>query len=294
MEQKRSKGVSEQEKIKVLLAEDHALTRIGLKTVLSRTSDIVVIGEAENGQDAIDKVQALSPDVVLMDVGMPVMDGIEAAGKLKVSHPHVNIIMLTSHDNDSDIFASLSAGAGGYCLKDVLPERLYTAIRSVNAGDIWLDSSIASRVVRLYSGSGAASNAGNISNLGPAGGSPSSAGNYSSGTGGGAASTGSTFTGSTFSSSERTAAEAGQPARESTPTSTFSHHPAMPELPEPLSPRELEVLSLLVEGLSNQQIADRLIISLATAKTHVRNILNKLAVDDRTQAAVQAMRRGLV
>ena len=294
MEQKRSKGVSEQEKIKVLLAEDHALTRIGLKTVLSRTSDIVVIGEAENGQDAIDKVQLLSPDVVLMDVGMPVMDGIEAAGKLKVSHPHVNIIMLTSHDNDSDIFASLSAGAGGYCLKDVLPERLYTAIRSVNAGDIWLDSSIASRVVRLYSGSGAASNAGNIGNLGHAGGSPSSAGNPSSGTGGGAASTGSTFTGSTFSSSERTAAEAGQPSRESTPTSTFAHHQAMPELPEPLSPRELEVLSLLVEGLSNQQIADRLIISLATAKTHVRNILNKLAVDDRTQAAVQAMRRGLV
>lgn len=289
MEQKRSKGVSEQEKIKVLLAEDHALTRIGLKTVLSRTSDIVVIGEAENGQDAIDKVQLLSPDVVLMDVGMPVMDGIEAAGKLKVSHPHVNIIMLTSHDNDSDIFASLSAGAGGYCLKDVLPERLYTAIRSVNAGDIWLDSSIASRVVRLYSGSGAASNAGNIGNLGHAGGSPSSAGNSSGGTGGGAASTGSTFSGS-----ERTAPEAGQPSRESTPTSTFAHHPAMPELPEPLSPRELEVLSLLVEGLSNQQIADRLIISLATAKTHVRNILNKLAVDDRTQAAVQAMRRGLV
>lgn len=280
--------MSEQEKIKVLLAEDHALTRIGLKTVLSRTSDIVVIGEAENGQDAIDKVQLLSPDVVLMDVGMPVMDGIEAAGKLKVSHPHVNIIMLTSHDNDSDIFASLSAGAGGYCLKDVLPERLYTAIRSVNAGDIWLDSSIASRVVRLYSGSGAASNAGNIGNLGHAGGSPSSAGNFSGGTGGGAASTG-----STFSSSERTA-ESGQPSRESTPTSTFAHHQAMPELPEPLSPRELEVLSLLVEGLSNQQIADRLIISLATAKTHVRNILNKLAVDDRTQAAVQAMRRGLV
>lgn len=290
--------MSEQEKIKVLLAEDHALTRIGLKTVLSRTSDIVVIGEAENGQDAIDKVQLLSPDVVLMDVGMPVMDGIEAAGKLKVSHPHVNIIMLTSHDNDSDIFASLSAGAGGYCLKDVLPERLYTAIRSVNAGDIWLDSSIASRVVRLYSGSGAASNAGNISNLGHAGGSPSSAGNFSAGnssagnfsggTGGGAASTGSTFSGS-----ERTA-ESGQPSRESTPTSTFAHHQAMPELPEPLSPRELEVLSLLVEGLSNQQIADRLIISLATAKTHVRNILNKLAVDDRTQAAVQAMRRGLV
>lgn len=285
--------MSEQEKIKVLLAEDHALTRIGLKTVLSRTSDIVVIGEAENGQDAIDKVQALSPDVVLMDVGMPVMDGIEAAGKLKVSHPHVNIIMLTSHDNDSDIFASLSAGAGGYCLKDVLPERLYTAIRSVNAGDIWLDSSIASRVVRLYSGSGAAGKSGSTNNSAHAGGSQSSGspdhGVSVNSTGSGAANVGSSFTGS-----ERSFAEGNQPARENAPTSTFAYHAAMPELPEPLSPRELEVLSLLVEGLSNQQIADRLIISLATAKTHVRNILNKLAVDDRTQAAVQAMRRGLV
>ncbi|MBX9938390.1 MAG: response regulator transcription factor [Candidatus Obscuribacterales bacterium] len=285
--------MSEQEKIKVLLAEDHALTRIGLKTVLSRTSDIVVIGEAENGQDAIDKVQALSPDVVLMDVGMPVMDGIEAAGKLKVSHPHVNIIMLTSHDNDSDIFASLSAGAGGYCLKDVLPERLYTAIRSVNAGDIWLDSSIASRVVRLYSGSGAAGPSSSTSNIGHSGGSigtgSSDHGVSVNGTGSGAANVGSSFAGS-----ERSSAEAGQPSRDNASTSTFAHHAAMPELPEPLSPRELEVLSLLVEGLSNQQIADRLIISLATAKTHVRNILNKLAVDDRTQAAVQAMRRGLV
>lgn len=247
-------------KIKVLLAEDHALTRIGLKTVLSRTSDIAVIGEAENGQDAIDKVEELKPDVVLMDVGMPVMDGIEAAGKLRLSHPEVNIIMLTSHDNDSDIFASLSAGAGGYCLKDVLPERLYTAIRSVNAGDIWLDSSIASRVVRLYNSGGFA-----------AGGSKAAA--------------------NSASESPDTSAHHDAPRAAAHSTHSFSN---LPSLPEPLSPRELEVLGLLVDGLSNQEIADKLIISLATAKTHVRNILNKLAVDDRTQAAVQAMRRGLV
>ncbi|MDX1989490.1 MAG: response regulator transcription factor [Candidatus Obscuribacter sp.] len=246
-------------KIKVLLAEDHALTRIGLKTVLSRTSDIAVIGEAENGQDAIDKVEELKPDVVLMDVGMPIMDGIEAAGKLRLSHPEVNIIMLTSHDNDSDIFASLSAGAGGYCLKDVLPERLYTAIRSVNAGDIWLDSSIASRVVRLYNSSGFA-----------AGGSKAAS--------------------SPIESQDSSVAH-DAPRAAAHGTHSFSN---LPSLPEPLSPRELEVLGLLVDGLSNQEIADKLIISLATAKTHVRNILNKLAVDDRTQAAVQAMRRGLV
>lgn len=250
---------SNDNKIRVLLVEDHVLTRIGLKTVLSRTTDIVVIGEADNGQDAIEKVEALSPDVVLMDVGMPVMDGIEAAGKLKVSHPAVNIVMLTSHDNDRDIFASLSAGAGGYCLKDVLPDRLYTAIRSVHNGDIWLDSSIASRVVRLYSSPELAGNSG--------AGSDTKSGDSQ---GGDKKPVGS-------DSTEKAQAVGGAAA-----------------LAEPLSPRELEVLGLLVEGLSNQEIADRLIISLATAKTHVRNILNKLAVDDRTQAAVQAMRRGLV
>jgi DNA-binding NarL/FixJ family response regulator len=147
--------------------------------------------------------------------------------------------MLTSHDNDADIFASLAAGAGGYCLKDVVPERLYTAIRSVKSGDIWLDSAIASRVMRFYN-----------------------------------------------ASNKESVAEKQESAIR--PPSITS------PLPEPLSPREMEVLTLLVEGLSNQEIADRLIISLATAKTHVRNILNKLAVDDRTQAAVQAMRRGLV
>lgn len=226
-------------KIRVLLVEDHLLTRIGLKTVLERTDDIVVIGEADNGQDAIEKAESLAPDLVLMDVGMPVMDGIEAAGKLRISHPGINIIMLTSHDNDRDIFASLAAGAGGYCLKDVVPERLYTAIRSVNSGDIWLDSAIASRVVKIYNG------------------------------------------------------QQAKP-KEPEPAEKPAMRAPLPNLPEPLSPRELEVLALLVEGLSNQEIADRLIISLATAKTHVRNILNKLAVDDRTQAAVQAMRRGLV
>lgn len=221
--------------IRVLLVEDHLLTRIGLKTVIERTADIRVIGEADNGQEAVEKVGELNPDLVLMDVGMPVMDGIEAAAKIRALYPHTNIIMLTSHDNDADIFASLAAGAGGYCLKDVVPERLYTAIRSVKSGDIWLDSAIANRVMRFYN--------------------------------------------STPQPVEKEAIR--------TPTITSP-------LPEPLSPREMEVLTLLVEGLSNQEIADRLIISLATAKTHVRNILNKLAVDDRTQAAVQAMRRGLV
>ncbi|HEY9868696.1 MAG TPA: response regulator transcription factor [Candidatus Obscuribacterales bacterium] len=232
--------------IRALLVEDHLLTRIGLKTVIDRTTDIKVVGEASNGEEAVQSVDQLKPDIVLMDVGMPVMDGIEASRKILEKHPDVKIIMLTSHDNDRDIFASLAAGASGYCLKDVEPDRLYTAIRSVSSGDVWLDSSIANRVLLHYAAQTKPSPA------------PSPE------------------------------AAAAPPTRTEPPTA------GRQPLPEPLSQRELEVLRLVVDGLSNQEIADRLIISLATAKTHVRNILNKLAVDDRTQAAVQAMRRGLV
>lgn len=239
--------------IRVILVEDHALTRIGLKAALKRTEDIDVVGEATNGEEAIQRVRELKPDVVLMDVGMPVMDGIHATGEISREHPGVRVIMLTQHDNDRDILASLSAGASGYCLKDVEPERLYTAIRSVNAGDAWLDATIAGRVLRLYAAA-------------PIDSSPNT---------------------SSQATSQRTE-HSGEVSK--TPAQQPLDRPA----PEPLSSRELEVLRLIVDGMSNQEIAEKLIISLATAKTHVRNILNKLAVDDRTQAAVHAMRRGLV
>lgn len=241
--------------IKVLLVEDHTLTRMGLKTALKRTSDIDVVGEAANGEESVSAVDKLSPDVILMDVGMPVMDGIQATREILARSPSAKVIMLTQHDNDRDILASLAAGASGYCLKDVAPERLYTAIRSVNAGDAWLDASIASRVLRHYS-----------------------------------------------KQSDRS--EQQEPEEKAAATKSKEDAVASPvhenreemdrPFAEPLSSRELEVLKLIVDGLSNQEIADKLIISLATAKTHVRNILNKLAVDDRTQAAVHAMRRGLV
>jgi DNA-binding NarL/FixJ family response regulator len=234
------------EVIKVLLVEDHALTRMGLKTALRRTSDIQVIGEATNGEEAVTAATELCPDVILMDVGMPVMDGIQAARKIINDNPAMRVIMLTQHDNDSDILASLAAGASGYCLKDVEPERLYTAIRSVNAGDAWLDATVADRVLRHY-----------MHAPGP--------------------------------SAPAAKPESHVPEKSDTGATNFDR-----PLVEPLSTRELEVLKLIVDGLSNQEIADKLIISLATAKTHVRNILNKLAVDDRTQAAVHAMRRGIV
>ncbi|MCW5821448.1 MAG: response regulator transcription factor [Cyanobacteria bacterium TGS_CYA1] len=237
--------------INVLLVEDHALTRIGLKALLDRTEDIKVIGEATNGQEALELTLSLKPHIVLMDVGMPVMDGIEAVKKIKEHKCEAGIIMLTSHDNERDIFASLTAGAGGYCLKDVEPERLYTAIRSVHAGDAWLDAAIAGQVLKQYS---------------------------------------SFFSNSAGSLAKPETAKEKDDKSELQPAADDKYS----NIVDPLSPRELEVLALIVEGLSNQEVSDRLFISLATTKTHVRNILNKLAVNDRTQAAVQAMRRGLV
>ena len=258
MSEERKPEVEKGNVIKVLLVEDHTLTRMGLKTALKRTSDIDVIGEAANGEESVAVVEKLNPDVILMDVGMPVMDGIQATKNILAKNPARKIIMLTQHDNDRDILASLAAGASGYCLKDVAPERLYTAIRSVNAGDAWLDAAIAGRVLRHYSGEAP------MAGQEPAG--------------------------------EVHLASTSATAKERVVENQTAAAPEVMDRPfaEPLSSRELEVLKLIVDGLSNQEIADKLIISLATAKTHVRNILNKLAVDDRTQAAVHAMRRGLV
>lgn len=249
--------------IKILLVEDHALTRIGIKTVLKRTPDLKVIGEASNGEEAVAATQALSPDIILMDVGMPVMDGIQAAKKIVENGSSSKIIMLTQHDNSQDILASLSAGASGYCLKDVEEERLYAAIRTVFAGDAWLDAGIASKVLKLYGGAAPPQ-----------------------------------VDEDTHSENVKLpkAEDESHTAEQKQETGDDLRKTYIPDRPyaEPLSPRELEVLTLIVDGLSNQQIADKLIISLPTTKTHVRNILNKLAVDDRTQAAVHAMRRGLV
>lgn len=240
--------------IRILLVEDHTLTRVGIKTVLKREPDFAVVGEASNGEEAVAQAEALKPDIILMDVGMPVMDGIQASRKIVESGNAAKIIMLTQHDNDQDILASLAAGASGYCLKDVESSRLYMAIRTVNVGDSWLDSAIAGKVLKLYSKQTAQ-----------------------------------------VQDSKPAVVEAAKPAAAvaAVENESKTYEPDRPYA-EPLSPRELEVLALIVEGLSNQQISDRLFISLPTTKTHVRNILNKLAVDDRTQAAVHAMRRGIV
>ncbi len=217
--------------ISILIAEDHEITRVGLKLTLEQAQDFMVIGEAQDGEIAVRKTDELKPNIVLMDIGLPLMDGIEATQQIKSNHPDVRVIMLTSHDNDQDIFAALSSGADGYCLKEISSGQLAMAIRTVADGAAWLDPGVANRVLR--------------------------------------------------------ACATTQPMVADPQTKEVQAH-------SPLSQREVDVLRLVVEGMSNHEIAEQLILSVETIKTHMRHIMEKLAVTDRTQAAVKAMRQGLV
>lgn len=220
--------------IKILLVEDHTMTRMGLQLVLEKVEDIEVVGEAEDGENAVELAKKLNPDVILMDIGLPGIDGIEATQRIKDLKLDANILVFTSRDNETDIFAALGAGATAYIMKGANPDQLVSAIRAVNEGTAWLDPAIAKVVLR------------NIT-------------------------------------------QKSQQLAPSTPKS-----PSKVAQAAGLTEREMEVLGLIVEGLSNSQIAERLFITRATAKAHVHSILQKLCVDDRTQAAVTAMKEGLV
>jgi DNA-binding NarL/FixJ family response regulator len=216
----------------VFLVEDHQMTLVGLKMLLEKEQGIKVVGEASDGTTATRMIIERKPDVVLMDIGLPEMDGIEATQVIKTALPNMKVIMLTSKDNEQDVFAALAAGADAYCMKGIPPETLATVIHSVRDGAAWLDPAIARVVLGKFRG------------VAP------------------------------------------------------GFEPMMPAEKKPvdcpLTDREMEVLSLIVEGLSNPQIAERLFITKATAKAHVHSILQKLCVDDRTQAAVLAMRQGYI
>jgi DNA-binding NarL/FixJ family response regulator len=228
--------------IKILIVEDHTKTRAGLKTVLTSSQDLNVVGESENGKDAVSAASALGPDVILMGVAMPTMDGIEASKQIIAKHPQIKIVMLAQHDDESDILASLAASASGYCLSDVAPERLCTAIRSVHSGDTWLESGVAEQILKHYTAQGT---------LLP----------------------------------RATSAPTTAPNKPAPPTMEFVK-PTM----DTLAPRDLEVLRLIVDGFSNQETADKLTISNAAVKTILDTVLNKLALDHRTQSAVHTMR----
>ncbi len=228
---------------RVLLADDHAVVREGLRAVLQAEGGIEVVGEAKDGQEALEACRALSPDVVLMDVRMPGMDGLEATRQIKAEMPRVSVVMVTMHENPDYLLEAVRAGAAGYVLKDSSGERIAEAVGRTLAGESPLEEGLAMSVLqRLASGEGG---------MTPSG------------------------------SSEDPAASAGAEA------------PPTQKLPEEITPREAEVLELMARGLTNPQIGEELGISRGTAKVHVQNIIAKLGVSDRTQAAVRAVELGL-
>jgi DNA-binding NarL/FixJ family response regulator len=222
--------MNDQRKIRVLVADDQEIVRVGLVALLSLMPSIEVVGYAANGQQAYRQCKTLRPDVVLMDLMMPVMDGIEATALIRNELPSTRVIMVTSHERDEDVFGALAAGADGYCLKTISADQLRTAISTIADGGAWLDAAIAERVLKA-------------------------------------------------SSRQQTDA-AKVLVKNSSPNT--------------LSEREMDVLKLLVEGLSNKQMAERVFVSTETIKSHMRHIMEKLAVSDRTQAAVKAIRERIV
>ncbi len=208
--------------LRVLIVEDDPMMQLGLEQSLASHPQISIVGQAEDGYMGVEAAKTLTPDLIVMDIGLPRLDGIAATQEIKTALPEVRVVILTSHTTEREIIASLSSGADAYCIKGASVERLLKAIAAAAEGATYLDPQIGRQVLK---------------HLTP----PSPTGNLAN-----------------------------------------------------LSPRELEVLKLIVEGYSNPEIAGKLYLSANTVKTHVRGIMNKLAVDDRVQAAVVALRSGLV
>jgi DNA-binding NarL/FixJ family response regulator len=222
-------GGAPERRVSVLIADDQALVRAGFRAILEEQPGIAVVGEAADGRNAVDLARRRHPDVVLMDIQMPELDGIEATRRIlrdaDVDHP-VAILMLTTFDLNEYVYEALRAGASGFLLKDTVPEQLVAAVRVVAAGDGLIAPAITKRLIEQF-------------------------------------------------------ARAAPP---STPPRTL----ATPTL------REMEVLTLIARGLSNNEIADELVLSQATVKTHVKRVLSKLDLRDRVQAVVLAYEAGLV
>ena len=218
--------------INTLLVEDHELYRMGLSMLLDKAEGITLVAESADGLDGIKKAREFSPDVILMDIGLPNIDGIEATQRIKDFNPDVKILIFTSRDSENDVFEAFKAGADGYIMKGATPEQTISAIKSVYEGVGWIDPSIAKMV---------------------------------------------------FSNLQKPSTNVVTEPEPKKSNNSYG-----------LTERELDVLELMVEGLSNPQIADKLVITKATAKAHVHSILQKLCVSSRTQATVTAMKEGLV
>jgi len=209
------------EPIRVVLVEDHALTRAGLRTALEATGDVVVVAEAGDGISAEEVIAREAPAVAVIDIGLPGRDGVALTRAIKAGPAPARVVILTMHELDDEVLAALSAGADAYCVKSSDAATVLDAVRIVAGGGAYFDSRIAHVVMRRL----------------------------------------------------------GAPTATSTADS-------------PLTPRELDVLRLIADGVGNAEIGERLHIGLGTVKAHIRDILEKLSANDRTQAAVNAMRRG--
>jgi len=214
------------EPIRILLADDHTLFRKGIRTILEQMGDVEVVGEAASGQEIVAQAHELVPDVILMDIKMPVMSGIEATRNILQENPHIGVILVTMFDDPESVFSAMRAGARGYVLKEAEPEELRRAVEAAFRGEVMLCPIIAKKVLEHFR-------------------------------------------------REPKRQQQGLPYEE-------------------LTQRELQIIQLAVEGLSNKEIAGKLVISEKTVKNHIANIFSKLQVNDRTQAILYALRKGLV
>jgi DNA-binding NarL/FixJ family response regulator len=244
-------------KIRVVLVEDHDLSRIGLVAALKQVDNIEVVGNAANGRQGLQLLHNAQPDVAIVDIGLPDIDGIELTQQFKQSLDtaavtQTKVLILTMHEEEDSVLAAFAAGADSYSLKDASLDTLVQAIKITSEGNAWIDPNIARIVLQQAK--------------------------------------------PTDSSGVTASAEVSSQHEEQETVQIKSAQADVQQLVDtyPLTERELEVLELIVAGCSNAEIAERLYVTVGTVKTHVRNILNKLCVDDRTQAAVRALRSGIV